>query len=99
MTRILADQRLLGHIVLVVDLADNLLDKILDRDETVGAAIFIDDKSEMQPRQLHAEQKVEHRHGRRHIEDLAHDVDGADGAGEVDGAEVESVVSSSPPPW
>jgi hypothetical protein len=88
-TRILADQRLLGHIMLVVYLADDLLDQILDRDETVGAAIFIHDKGEMKPRQLHAEQQIEHRHGRRHVEDLADDVDGADGAGEVDGAEVE----------
>ena len=51
-TRVLADQRLVGDVMLVVDLADHLLDQILDGDEAVRAAIFVDHEGEMPPRQI-----------------------------------------------
>src|SRR3990172_137101 len=52
-----------------------------------GAAIFIDNKREMQPRRLHLEQEIEARHRARNIEEIACDADRTDIAAEVDGAE------------
>ena len=87
-----------SHVMLVGDLADHLLDQILDGDEPVSAAIFVDDEGEMQPRHLHLEQEVEHRHRARHVEDLARDADGADAPREIDLAEMSGACLSRPPP-
>ena len=61
-TRILADHRFLGDVMLVLDLAHDFLDQVLDGNEAVGPAIFVDDQRQVPPRQLHAEQEIEHRH-------------------------------------
>ena len=46
-------------IVFVVDLADDLFDDILDRDQPVGAAVFVDHQRQMHPRRLHLRQQVD----------------------------------------
>ena len=68
------DRRRLVAVVLVVDLADDLFDDVLDRHQAVGAAIFVDHQREMDPRGLHLRQQVDRPHRRRHIEQLADDV-------------------------
>ena len=88
--RIGADQRLVLHVMLVGDLADHLFDQILDGDEPVSAAIFVDHEREVEPRRLHLEQEIEHRHRVRHVKELPRDIHGAHGALEVDFAEIES---------
>src|SRR5262249_35105999 len=60
-------------VVLVRDLADDLLDDVFDRNDAVSAAIFIDDEGEMDTGRLHLVEQVEHRHGRRRIQNFAHD--------------------------
>ena len=60
-----------GDVVLVLDLADDLLDQILDGDEAVDAAELVDDEDEMLARQAHLQQQVEDAHGGCHEEDLA----------------------------
>ena len=50
------DRRRLVAVVLVVDLADDLFDDILDRDQPVGAAIFVDHQREMDAQRLHLRQ-------------------------------------------
>ena len=60
-----------GDVVLVLDLADDLLDQILDGDEAVDAAELVDDEGEMLARQAHLQQQVEDAHGGCHEQDLA----------------------------
>ena len=65
--------RAVGDVVLVLDLADDLLDQILDGDEPVDAAELVDDERQMLARQAHLQQQVEHPHGGRHEQHLAQD--------------------------
>ena len=60
-----------GVVMLVLDVADHHLDQILDRDEAVGAAIFVDDERHVGAGRLHADQQVEGRHRARHEQDRA----------------------------
>ena len=57
--------RRLGLVVLVLDVADDRLDHVLDRNEPVGAAVFVDHQRHMGARRLHAEQEIERGHRRR----------------------------------
>ena len=45
--------------MLVVDLADDFLDDVLDRDHAFGAAIFVDDQREMDAGRLHLGEQVD----------------------------------------
>src|SRR6185437_6990996 len=93
----LADQRRIGRVVLVLDLADHGLQQVLDGDEAVGAAIFIDDDRHVDAARLHLLQQVADRHGGRHEQRFAHDVELADTgpearAGYLDAAFVGRIV-------
>ena len=83
------DQRLVLYVVFVGNLAHHFLDQILDGNEPVGAAILVDHQRQMESRRLHFEQKIEHRHRRRHVKRLAGDIHGDDRALEIDLAEIE----------
>jgi len=61
-------------VVLVGDVADDLLDDVLHRNETVGAAVFVHHQRQVNARRLHLLQQVERRHRRRHKQHLAHDL-------------------------
>src|SRR3546814_2047989 len=50
---------------------DDFLDQILDRDETLGARIFVDYDRQMGALRAHAGEQVEHPHGLRDVERLA----------------------------
>ena len=52
------DPRRVVFIVLVGDVAHDLLDDILDRDDAVGAAIFVDHEREMDAARLHAREQI-----------------------------------------
>ena len=52
--------------MLVGDVAHNLLDDVLDRDQPVGAAIFVDHQRQMGVAGLHLEQQIQRAHGGRH---------------------------------
>ena len=54
--------RLVGVVVLVLDLADDLLDHVLDGDEPVDAAELVDHQRHVHAREPHLQQQVEHRH-------------------------------------
>ena len=72
--RLAHDRRHCVLVVLVGDLADDLLDDVLDRDEAVGAAIFVDHQRQMDARRLHARQQIDRPHRGRHEQDFAHDL-------------------------
>ena len=59
-------------VMLVLDVADDDLDDVLDRDEAVGAAIFVDDERHLGARRLHLRQQVDGRHRGRHEQHAAH---------------------------
>ncbi len=58
----------------VFNLADDLFNQIFNRYETVGTAIFVHDKRQMDMRGLHTKQQVEAGHGRRNEQDFALDL-------------------------
>ncbi len=60
--------------MLVFDVADDRLHHVLDRHESVGPAIFIDDQRHMGAGGLHLEQEVERRHGRRRVQNGPQDL-------------------------
>ena len=66
-----ATRRRLGDVVLVLDLAHDLLDQILDGEQPVGAAELVDHQRHVGARAAHVEQHVEHRQGRRHEDHAA----------------------------
>ncbi len=55
--------------MLVLDIADDHFDDVLDRGEAVGAAVFVDDERHMCACRLHFHEQVERRHRRRREED------------------------------
>ena len=65
--------------MLVLDLADDLLDHVLDGDQAFGAAEFVDDDGEMDPLGAHPREQIEHAHRFGHVERRAHQ--GADVVG------------------
>ena len=56
----------------------------------VGATIFIDNQRHMNARRLHADEKVDGRHRRRHIQDLPPDLHGGDRFVEINGLRLTS---------
>ena len=76
-------------VVLVLDLADDLLDDVLDRDHPVGAAVFVDHQRQMDAAGLHARQQVHRRHRRRHEQHLANELGGGQRHRQIDRLEVE----------
>ena len=76
-------------VMLVFDVADDLLDDVLDRDDAVGAAIFVDHEREMDARRLHLGEKIDRRHRWRHEQDRAHDLCVRQRHRQIDGAEIE----------
>ena len=67
----LDQRRRLRHVVLVLDLADDLLDQILDRHQTVDPAELVDHHRDMRARLAHLHEQVEDRQRRRDVQDLA----------------------------
>ena len=61
--------------MLILDLADDFLDQILDRNQPVGARIFVDDDRKVRALRAHFGEQVEHAHRLRHIERLAQQVE------------------------
>ena len=59
-------------VMLVLDLADDLLDHVLDRDQPLGAAEFVDDDGEVDALGAHPREQVEHAHRFRDEQGLAH---------------------------
>ena len=55
-------------VMLVLDLADDLLDHVLDGHHALGAAELVDDDGEMDPPGAHPRQKIEHAHRFGHVE-------------------------------
>ena len=63
-----------AHLVVFVgDVADDLLDQILDRHQPVDAAVFVHHQRQMHMRLAHLQQQVEHRDLRRHQQRAAED--------------------------
>jgi hypothetical protein len=60
--------------VLVFDVADDFLDQIFDRDEPVGAAIFVDHERQMNAGRLHFHEQVDRGHRRRHVKNAPYDL-------------------------
>ena len=77
-------------VMLVGDVADNLLDDVLHRNEAVGAAVFVHHQRQMDAGGLHLLEQVERRHRRRHEQHLAHDPGRRQRHGQVDDAEIEA---------
>ena len=82
------DIRRLLLVVLVLDVADDLLDQILDGDEPVRAAVLVDDQRHVDARRLHANEQVHGRHGGRHIENRPADLHHRDRPREIDPGEI-----------
>ena len=68
------DRRRFIAIMLVVDLADDLFNDVLDRDQPIGAAIFVNHQGQMDARGLHLGQQIDCAHGWRHKQQLSNDV-------------------------
>ena len=67
------DQQALGLLVmLVLDLADDLLDHVLDGEQPLGAAELVDDDGEVDPPGAHPREQIEHAHRFGHVERDAH---------------------------
>ncbi len=64
--------RLFVFIVLILDIADDLLEQIFHRHQPVRAAIFIDDNGDVASGMAHAHQQIDNSHRRRHEQHLAH---------------------------
>jgi len=60
--------------MLVGDIADNELDQIFDRDQSIAAAVLIDDESEVNARRLHLGKQIERRHRWRRVEEFTNDL-------------------------
>src|ERR1039458_5127914 len=73
--------QLLAQVVFVLDIADDLLDQILQRQNSSRAAILIDDHGPIFPAAFHRHQLLVERHRFREITDRPHHV--ADRAAEI----------------
>src|SRR5215471_11451636 len=63
--------RSLGFVVFVLDLPDDFLDEVLDRDQTIDAAKLVDHHRDVRARLAHLHEQVKDRHRRRDKEHLA----------------------------
>jgi hypothetical protein len=62
---------------------------ILQRDEAVGAAIFVDDQRHLHAARLHRGEQQWHRHRRRHEQDVADQIESPSVLGQIDIGEIE----------
>ena len=85
------DIRFLVVIVLVFDVADDLLDKVFDRHDAVRSAILIDDERHVNARRLHADQQVDGGHRGRHVENLAADFHRRNRPAEIEVLQIEAL--------
>ncbi len=58
--------------MLVLDVADDLLDDVLDRDQALGAAELVDDDCEMDALGAHPGEQLDDAHRFGHEQGLAH---------------------------
>jgi hypothetical protein len=58
---------------LVRDVADDRLDQVLDRQQAIDAAVFVDHQRQVHALLAHLKQQVEHRYLRRHHQRAAQD--------------------------
>ena len=65
--------RVRGPVVLVVDLAHDLLDDVLDGDDADGAAVLVDHDGQLQARLLHLAQEIVDALGLRDVGGGAHE--------------------------
>ncbi len=75
-------------VVLVLDIADDLLDQILDRHKSVRAAVLVDHERHVDARRLHANEQVHRRHGRRHVEHRSPNLGHRDRTREIEAAQI-----------
>ena len=61
-----------GLVMLVLDVADDLLDHVLDRHQALGAAELVDDDGEVDALGAHPREQLDHAHRFRHEQRLAH---------------------------
>ena len=79
-------------VVLVLNIADDLLDQIFDGQQPVDPAVLIDDEGHVTALGAHIQQHVEHRHGRRYENRRAQDrVDAFVGAARLGSEQVLDV--------
>ncbi len=78
-------------VVLVFDVADDLLDEIFDRHDAVRAAVLIDDERHVNARRLHADQQVDGGHRGRHVKNLAADFHRRNRPAEIEVLKIEAL--------
>ena len=84
-----------GDIVLVLDVADHHLDEVLDRDEAVRAAVFVDHQGHVGARRLHSDEEIDRRHRGWGEEHGPKDPGGRERHREVDLAEARRLLAGS----
>ena len=72
--RPLDQHRQLFHVVLVLDIADDLLDQVFDGHQSVTPAELVDHHRHMNACHAHLQEQVAHPHRRRHEQKPPHDV-------------------------
>ena len=75
--------------MLVLDFADDGFEQILDGEDAISAAIFVDDDGHVDALLLHLLQQIAHRRRGRHEQHLAHQVEFADLAAERGGHQLD----------
>ncbi|MNT61678.1 hypothetical protein D3C72_1993370 [compost metagenome] len=73
----------------ILDVADDHLDDVFQRNETIGAAILIDDERHLDTGGLHALHQVRCEHRRRHEQELADDACLLQRLAEIDTRQIE----------
>ncbi len=79
-----SDHRRLDIVVFVGDVAGDRFDEVLDRYQTVDAAVFVHHQRQMDALRPHLQQQVQHRKLRRHQQRLAQDRLEREGLGPAD---------------
>ena len=87
--RVHGDIGFLVVVVLVFDVADDLLDEVFDRHDAVRSPVLIDDERHVNARRLHADQQVDGGHRRRHVKNLAADFHRRYGPAKIKGLKIE----------
>ena len=71
----LADDHDFLVVMLVFNIADDHLNKVFQRHKSVGAAIFVNHQRHLDTRAAHSGHEFGNRHGMRHEQDFAHQVE------------------------
>ena len=85
------DARCIDLVMLVFDFTDHDFNEILDRDQSVGAAIFINDQRHMGARCLHFGQQFMRGHGGRRVKNRAQDFGRRQGDGEINPPQIRQI--------